>query len=284
MKKWQQGIPMHIQELETTSRQVREDILTMIHQAGSGHPGGSLSAVEILVALYFTDIMRITPDNPTNPEQDKFIISKGHAAPVLYSILCRRGYFSASHLATLRKMGSILQGHPHAGHTPGLDCSSGSLGQGLSIANGIALGYRFRNIDKRVYCLIGDGELQEGQIWEAAMTAAQHKLSNVCAIIDNNHIQLDGHTAHIKNPEPVADKWRAFGWRVLEADGHDLREMYAAYRVAMRERRRPTVIVAETVKGKGVSFMENQADWHGVAPDAEQLKAALAEIAEGVPA
>ncbi|MDR1520378.1 MAG: transketolase [Planctomycetota bacterium] len=269
------------EDLVSVSRQIREDILNMIHQAGSGHPGGSLSAVEILVALYFTDVMRVTPDNPANIEQDRFIISKGHAAPVIYSVLCRRGYFPDFHLSTLRKLGSILQGHPHAKHLPGLDCSSGSLGQGLSIGNGIALGYRRRGVDRRVYCLLGDGELQEGQVWEAAMTAAQHKLSNVCAIVDNNHVQLDGRTEDIKTIEPVAGKWRAFGWRVLEVDGHSLEELYGAYRTAMREKNRPSVIVAETIKGKGVSFMENQAGWHGAAPDAEQLDKALAEIRKG---
>lgn len=269
---------MNSRELQDTCRQVRQDILTMIHAASSGHPGGSLSAVEILVALYFTDIMRVTPDNPDNPEQDRFIISKGHAAPVIYSVLCRKGYFCDSHLPTLRKMGSILQGHPHAAHVPGLDASSGSLGQGLSIANGIALGLRRHGVDRRVYCLLGDGELQEGQIWEAALTAPQHHLANVCAIIDNNHVQLDGRTEDIKKLEPVADKWRAFGWNVLEVDGHNLRALHNAYRAAAAEKTLPTAIVAETVKGKGVSFMENQAGWHGLAPNDEQLCAALEEL------
>ncbi len=269
---------MNAEALERVAQQVRTDILTMVHKAGSGHPGGSLSAVEILVALYFTDMMVVTPDTPGNPDQDRFILSKGHAAPVIYSVLCRKGYFCDSHLPTLRKLGSILQGHPTAKHVPGLDCSSGSLGQGLSIANGIALGYRMQNIQRRVYCLLGDGELQEGQIWEAALTAAQHKLSNVCAIIDNNHVQLDGRTSRIKRMEPVADKWRAFGWNVLEVDGHNLAALYNAYQSAASNKDMPTMIVAETIKGKGVSFMENQAGWHGVAPDAEQLAQALDEV------
>jgi transketolase len=273
-------IVMELERLKGMARQMREDILNMIHLAGSGHPGGSLSAVEILTALYFTDIMRVTPDQPENPVQDRFILSKGHAAPVLYSALCRKGFFGEEHLATLRKLGSILQGHPNAKHMPGLDCSSGSLGQGLSIANGIALGYRNRGVKRRAYCLLGDGELQEGQIWEAALTAAQLGLSNVCAIVDNNHVQLDGRTRDIKRMEPLGDKWRSFGWRVIGVDGHNLCELYNAYRTAMRENRLPTVIIAETVKGKGVSFMENQAAWHGVAPDAQQLRAALAEIRE----
>ena len=271
-------------DLKDVARQVREDILNMVHLAGSGHPGGSLSAVEILVALYFTDIMRVTPDNPENPLQDKFILSKGHAAPVLYSTLCRKGYFCESHLSTLRKLGSICQGHPHAELMPGLDCSAGSLGQGLSIANGIALGFRKQGIDRRAYCLLGDGELQEGQVWEAALTAAQLKLNNICAVVDNNHVQLDGRTEDIKKMEPVSDKWRAFGWNVVEADGHSVCAMYNAYQTAIRCNKQPTVIVAETIKGKGVSFMENQAAWHGVAPDKEQLEKALAEIREGVPA
>ncbi len=274
---------MDPENLKRITRQIRSDILAMIHAAGSGHPGGSLSAVEILTALYFSDdLMHSTPSNPGNPDQDRFIISKGHAAPALYSVLCRRGFFAPSHLGTLRQMGSILQGHPRAGLVPGIDCSSGSLGQGLSIANGIALGFRWRGVGRRVYCLLGDGELQEGQIWEAAMTAAHHKLSNVCAIVDNNHIQLDGRTEDIKSLEPVAEKWRAFGWNVLEVDGHDLAALHAAYLAAKSEESRPTVIIAETVKGKGVSFMENQVAWHGAAPDGEQLARALAEIHGGV--
>ena len=271
---------MELEELEGVARQIRADILNMVHRAGSGHPGGSLSAVEILTALYFTDIMRVSAASPDDPMRDRFILSKGHGAPVLYSTLCRKGFFDAKHLDGLRKLGSMLQGHPNADHMPGLDCSSGSLGQGLSIANGIALGFKKQGIDHRVYCLLGDGELQEGQIWEAALTAAQHNLSNVCAIVDNNHVQLDGRTRDIKVMEPLADKWRAFGWNVLEVDGHSLCELYNAYTSAMRNNSSPTVIIAETVKGKGVSFMENQAAWHGVAPDRVQLEQALAEIME----
>jgi transketolase len=273
---------MEQQELEGMTARIREDILNMIHLAGSGHPGGSLSAVEILAALYFTGIMHVTPDRPDNADQDRFILSKGHAAPVLYSVLCRKGFFDEKHLAGLRSLGGILQGHPNARYVPGLDCSSGSLGQGLSIANGIAIGFRKRGVGRRVYCLLGDGELQEGQVWEAALTASQHRLANVCAVVDNNHVQLDGRTRDIKRMEPLADKWRGFGWNVIPADGHSLCEMYNAYRTAMRLNSRPSVIIAETVKGKGVSFIENQAAWHGLAPDAEQLDRALDEIREGV--
>lgn len=272
---------MNVETLRERAKQIRTDILTMVHQAGSGHPGGSLSAVEIMVALYYTDIMRVKPEQPDDPDRDRFILSKGHAAPVVYSVLCRKGFFCDSHLCSLRKLGSILQGHPHARHVPGLDCSSGSLGQGLSVANGLALGARMKKKDYRVYCLLGDGELQEGQVWEAAMTAAQHKLDNVCAVIDNNHVQLDGRTEDIKMLEPVAAKWRDFGWNVLEVDGHSLQAMYDAYRSAMDAKGKPTVIVAETVKGKGVSFMENQAGWHGLAPNTEQLADALREVAAG---
>lgn len=266
--------------MEGMCRTVRRDILTMIHAAGSGHPGGSLSAVELLVGLYFSGLFRADPTAPEAPDRDRFILSKGHCAPVLYSVLCRRGYFDPVHLGSLRKLGSMLQGHPHAPLVPGLDTSAGSLGQGLSVANGIALGYRLRGSPGRVYCLLGDGELQEGQVWEAALTAAQLQLGRVCAIVDNNHVQLDGPTASIKNVEPVAQKWRSFGWRTIEIDGHDIEAVVEAYRSAMEKEDQPTVVVAETVKGKGVSFMEGEAAWHGQAPGDEQLEAALREIGE----
>lgn len=269
---------MNKEALHEMCKTIREDILTMTHEAGSGHPGGSLSAVEIMTALYFTDIFRCNPKNPSWPERDRFILSKGHAAPVLYSVLCRKGFFGEEHLKTLRKLGSILQGHPHRQSTPGLDASSGSLGQGLSIANGMAMGYKKMGIDGRIYCLIGDGELQEGQIWEAAMTAAQQKLDNVCAIVDNNHVQLDGMTEDICNMEPVAGKWREFNWHVICVNGNSLEEMYSAYKEAMATKGRPTVIVAETTKEKGVSFMENQSSWHGLAPNDEQYKEAMTEV------
>lgn len=268
-------------ELQDIATQIRTDIVNMIHLAGSGHPGGSLSATELMAVLYFDDVIRVDPKNPDSPERDYFILSKGHCAPVLYSVLCRRGFFGEEHLSTLRHLGSILQGHPHAKLVPGLDCSSGSLGQGLSIANGIAMGCRKQKRENRVYCLLGDGELQEGQVWEAAMTAAHHRLFNVCAMIDNNHVQLDGFTRDIKEVEPVADKWRAFGWNVIEIDGHDLFAVRSAFRQAMENKDLPTAIVAETIKGKGVSFMENKAQWHGLAPDKGQLEQALAEIRNG---
>ncbi|MCF0122936.1 MAG: transketolase [Ruminiclostridium sp.] len=256
---------------------MRRDILEMIHAAGSGHPGGSLSCVEILATLYF-DVMRVNPANPSDPNRDRFLLSKGHAAPALYCALAHRGYFDRNLLATLRAFGSPLQGHPHMSSLPGLDCSSGSLGQGLSIANGLAMAAKKQGKNYRTYCLLGDGELQEGQIWEAAMTAAHFGLDNVCVIVDNNGVQLDGNTADIMGVEPVGDKFRAFGWHVVGADGHDVNALQLAFRLAGTTRGRPTAIIAETVKGKGVSFMENQCAWHGKAPDKEELAAALAEI------
>ena len=257
---------------------VRTDILTMVHGAGSGHPGGSLSAAEIMTALYFGDVMRVDPQNPEWEGRDRFILSKGHVAPVVYSVLARKGFFPAEELKTLRKFGSILQGHPHMQSTPGLDCSSGSLGQGLSIANGLAIGFKKQKMDNRVYCLMGDGELQEGQIWEAVMTAAQNKLDNVCAIVDYNHVQLDGTTEDIKDLGDLTEKWHAFGWNVIEVDGHDIEAVLKAFAMAKAFKGKQTVLIANTVKGKGVSFMENDSNWHGTAPNADQLAQALNEI------
>lgn len=256
---------------------VRRDILTMVNAAGSGHPGGSLSSVEILTTLYFS-VMKIDPQNPSNPDRDRFILSKGHVAPVLYSVLARRGYFEPTELNTLRKMGSSLQGHPHMASTPGLDCSSGSLGQGLSVACGLALAAKKQGKPYRTYCLLGDGEIQEGQIWEAAMSAAHIELDNLCAIVDWNGVQLDGTTKEVMNVDPVADKFRAFNWNVLEADGHDTDALLRCFQQAEQTKGQPTVIVAKCVKGKGVSFMEGKCAWHGNAPNAEQLAQALKEI------
>ena len=269
------------QEVKDICVQIRKDIINMVYDAGSGHPGGSLSGVEIMAALYFTDLFRCDTMNPDWKERDRFVLSKGHASPLIYSVLCRKGFFREDELKTFRKMGTILQGHPHRQQVPGLDSSGGSLGQGLSIANGMALGYRMQGIEGRCYCLLGDGEIQEGQVWEAAMTAAQQKLDHVCAIVDNNHVQLDGMTADVCCVEPVADKWRSFGWNVITVDGHDLDALYEAYRSAGETKGRPTVLVAETIKGKGVSFMEGQAGWHGAVPNEEQYKQAMTEIEGG---
>ena len=268
---------MEVFRLKDLCRTVREDIVTMIHKAGSGHPGGSLSATEIMVALYF-DVMKVNPADPDWSDRDRFILSKGHVAPVLYSVLARKGFFPVEELNTLRKFGSILQGHPHKAHTPGLECSAGSLGQGLSVANGIALAFKKLGTAQRVYCLMGDGELQEGQIWEAAMFAPQHHLDNVCAIVDYNHVQLDGTIEEIKRLDNLPARWNDFGWNVIEVDGHDIEAVVHAFRLAARMKGRPSVLIAHTVKGKGVSFMENDCNWHGNSPNAEQLGKALAEI------
>ncbi len=265
-------------DLIQMSKTVRCDILNMIHQAGSGHPGGSLSAADLMVGLYFGGVMQVDPTRPDWKDRDYFILSKGHAAPVLYSVLARKGFFPVEELSTLRQMGSILQGHPHKESTPGLDCSSGSLGQGLSIANGLALGFKKQGRMNRVYCLLGDGELQEGQIWEAVMTAAQHKLDNLCAIVDYNHVQLDGTTEEIKDLGDLCAKWHDFGWNVIELDGHDMEQVLRAYEMAAAFKGKPSVLIANTVKGKGVSFMEGDCAWHGTAPNAEQLERALREI------
>ena len=269
---------MNITELKAMSRTVREDILTMVHKAGSGHPGGSLSATDLMVGLYFGGMMKVDPQNPDWDGRDRFILSKGHVAPVVYSVLARKGFFPVEELGTLRRLGSILQGHPHKQSTPGLDCSSGSLGQGLSIANGLAIGFRKQNKSNRVYCLLGDGELQEGQVWEAVMTAAQNKLDNLCAIVDYNHVQLDGTTEQIKDLGDLAAKWHDFGWNVIQLNGHDMDQVLKAYEMAAAYKGKPSVLIADTVKGKGVSFMEGDCNWHGNAPNAQQLEQALAEI------
>ena len=269
---------MNITELKAMSRTVREDILTMVHKAGSGHPGGSLSATDLMVGLYFGDRINVDPKNPDWEGRDRFILSKGHVAPVLYSVLARKGFFPIEELGTLRKMGSILQGHPHKQSTPGLDCSSGSLGQGLSIANGLAIGFKKQHKTNRVYCLLGDGELQEGQVWEAIMTAAQNKLDNLCAIVDYNHVQLDGTTEQIKDLGDLAAKWHDFGWNVIQLNGHDMDQVLKAYDMAAAYKGKPSVLIADTIKGKGVSFMEGDCNWHGNAPNDQQLEQALAEV------
>ena len=262
--------------LKEMARQYRREILEMITEAGSGHPGGSLSAVEILISLYECK-MRHRPAEPDWPMRDRFVMSKGHASPALYVTLANCGYFPKAELATFRKLGSRLQGHVYAG-VPGVELSTGSLGQGFSVANGIALGARLRGADFRVYCLLGDGEIQEGQVWEAAMTAAHRRLDNVCVILDCNGVQENGPVAVIKGEEPLDEKWRSFGWHVLEADGHDFGEMLSALDEAETVTGKPTIIIAHTVKGKGVSFMEGQAVWHGKAPGREELRRALSDL------
>lgn len=266
---------VNIASLRDKARQFRREILEMIAGAGSGHPGGSLSALEILISLYYYK-MRHKADNPDWPLRDRFIMSKGHAAPVAYVILANCGYFSQEELKTFRKLGSRLQGHIYIG-VPGVEQSTGSLGQGLSVANGIALGARIRDVDFKTYCLVGDGEIQEGQIWEAAMTAGHHKLNNLCAILDSNKVQENGPVSEIKNEEPLLDKWRAFGWHAIEVDGHNFNELIEALNEFDSIKDKPTFIKANTIKGKGVSFMEGQAKWHGKAPGKEELDMALKE-------
>jgi len=263
--------------LREKAKTLRIEILKMLTEAGSGHTGGSLSAADIVTALYFYK-MRHHPNDPKWIERDRFILSKGHAAPVLYAALALSGYFDKSLLRTLRKLGSPLQGHPCSRKLPGIEISTGSLGQGLSIANGIALGLKLDSLSSRVYCLLGDGEIQEGQVWEAAMTASHYNLDNLCAIIDNNGLQIDGHCCDVMCVEPIVDKWAAFGWHVLDINGHDMEAIVSALNEAETLKGKPTMIVARTVKGKGVSFFEGKVEYHGLAPTHEELEKALKEL------
>ncbi|HAG44917.1 MAG TPA: transketolase [Clostridium sp.] len=267
-----------LDQLKDIAKEIRKDIVTMLTESASGHPGGSLSAVEILTTLYFNE-MNVDPSNPKNPKRDRFVLSKGHAAPVLYSTLVEKGFFERSELMKLRKIGSILQGHPNMNYVPGVDMSTGSLGQGISTAVGMALAGKLDNSEYRVYTLLGDGELQEGQVWEAAMSAAHYKLGNLTAFVDYNGLQIDGDISEVMNPNPIADKFAAFCWNVIELeDGHDLVAIKNSIEEAKKITNKPTVVVCKTIKGKGVSFMENQAGWHGTAPNKEQCDLALKEI------
>jgi transketolase len=269
----------NLADLRQKARMLRIDIIKMLALAGSGHPGGSLSSADILVALYFHK-MRHNPKNPNWPDSDRFILSKGHCCPALYGVLSMAGYFEREHLWTLRKLGSILQGHPSSTSTPGITISSGSLGQGLSVANGIALAGKLDGRQYRVYCMLGDGESQEGQVWEASMTSYHRKLDNLCAIIDHNGLQIDDRVSCIKEPISYAKKWSSFGWHTIEIDGHDMRGIIQALDEAEEVKCVPTMIVANTIKGKGVPFMENQLGWHGRAPNEIEAKKAL-EYLEG---
>lgn len=268
-----------ISELKKQAAEVRCRIIEMIYEAQAGHPGGSLSSADIVTALYFR-VMRIDPDNPDWPDRDRFILSKGHACPVWYSALAERGYFDKSHLKTLRKLNSILQGHADMIKTPGVDMTVGSLGQGFSAGLGMALSGKLRNKDYRVWVVLGDGEVQEGSVWEAAMAGAKWKLDNLIAIVDKNGLQNDTFVNDVMPIDPLTDKWKAFGWNVLEIDGHDMEQVVAALEEAQAVNGMPTVIIAQTIKGKGVSFMENVAEWHGKAPSAEQMQRALQDIKE----
>jgi len=264
-------------DLEAIANQMRIDIIESLAAAGSGHPGGSLSCADILAVLYF-EKMNIDPENPHWEDRDRLVLSKGHAAPALYAALAERGFFPREDLITLRKYGSHLQGHPNMADTPGVDMSTGSLGQGLSAANGMALAGRLDGKDYYVYCIMGDGEIQEGQIWEAAMSAGHYHLDHVIGFVDHNGLQIDGTNDEVMTVNPIGDKFAAFGWNVLSVDGHDLEAISAAIDEAKATKGMPTVIVCETIKGKGVSFMENAVNWHGAAPNAEQAAVALAEL------
>ncbi|MBU3089099.1 transketolase [Clostridium gasigenes] len=267
----------NVQELKAIAKTVRGDIVSMLTESASGHPGGSLSAADIVTALFFGE-MNIDVNNPKDENRDRFVLSKGHAAPVLYSALARKGYFPVEELKTLRKIGSRLQGHPSMRCLPGIDMSTGSLGQGISSAVGMALAGKIDNKSYRVYTILGDGELEEGQVWEATMCAAHYKLNNLTAFIDFNGLQIDGNIEEVMNPSPIDTKFEAFGWNTIIIDGHNMDEILAAIEKAKACTDKPTAIICKTVKGKGVSFMENKASWHGTAPSKEQCMQALTEI------
>ncbi len=268
--------PDQINELQEKARQIRRLIVEMIGKAGSGHPGGSLSATDLIIALFFS-VMRHNPKEPKWPGRDRFHMSKGHCCPLWYAVLAESGYFPKDKLWTLRKFGSMLQGHPDR-RTPGVEVASGSLGQGLSVALGMSLAGKMDKEDYRVYCLMGDGEVQEGNIWEAAMAASHYKCDNLCGILDYNGFQIDGKTTEIMNLEPLRDKWLAFGWHVININGHDMQEILSAYEQAKKIKGKPSIIIARTTKGKGVSFMENVVDFHGRAPTKEETERALKEL------
>lgn len=265
------------EELINIAKIIRKDIVSMLTESASGHPGGSLSATDIITTLFFNE-MNIDPKNPKMEDRDRFVLSKGHAAPALYSALARRGFFDPKELNTLRKIGSNLQGHPNMNDLPGIDMSTGSLGQGISAAVGMALAGKLDNKNYRVYSLLGDGELEEGQVWEAAMSGAHYNLDNLTIFIDFNGLQIDGDITEVMNPSPIDKKFEAFGWNVLVIDGHNYDEILDAIEKAKNHKGQPTAIVCKTVKGKGVSFMENEAGWHGNAPSKEQCEQALKEI------
>ena len=264
-------------ELMKTANEVRKGIVTAVHSAKAGHPGGSLSAADIFTYLYFEE-MNIDPKEPKKADRDRFVLSKGHTAPGLYSVLAQRGYFSVEDLKTLRHTGSYLQGHPDMKHIPGVDMSSGSLGQGISAAVGMAIAGKLDNADYRVYTLLGDGEIQEGQVWEAAMLAAHKKLDNLVVIVDNNNLQIDGAIDEVNSPYPIDKKFEAFNFHVINIDGNDFDQIDAALKEAKTVKGCPTAIIAKTIKGKDVSFMENQAGWHGKAPNDEEYAVAMADL------
>ena len=269
---------MNVQELKKVANQVRKNIVTEVFYAKAGHPGGSLSAAEIYTYLYMEE-MNVDPENPTDPDRDRFVLSKGHTCPGLYGVMAEKGYFAREELKTFRHLGSRLQGHPSMHYLPGIDMSSGSLGQGISCAVGMALAAKLQDKDYRTYTLLGDGEIQEGQVWEASMFAAAKKLDNLCVIVDNNNLQIDGTIEEVNSPYPIDRKFEAFNFHVINVeDGHDFEQLAAAFAEAKTVKGQPTAIICKTTKGKGVSFMENNVGWHGKAPNEEQYKVAMADL------
>lgn len=266
-----------IQELEEMAKKIRRDIIEEVYVAKSGHPGGSLSITDVLTVLYFNQ-MNISPDKVNDENRDRLVLSKGHSCPALYATLANRGYFSKELLKEFRKIDGVLQGHPDMKKIPGVDMSSGSLGQGLSAANGMALASKLEKRGFRVYCILGDGEIQEGQVWEAAMSAAHYKLDNLCVIVDNNNLQIDGEVSKVKNVYPIDEKFKSFGFETINIDGNNIEEIIEAFQQAKITKGKPTAIIAKTVKGRGVSFMENNVSWHGKAPSEEEYQKALSEI------
>ena len=266
-----------VNELQKYANKIRQGVIKAVYSAKSGHPGGSLSIAEILAVLYFNQ-MNIDERNPKAKERDRLVLSKGHTSPALYSALALRGFFDVKDLENFRNIKSNLQGHPDMKNIPGVDASTGSLGQGLSIANGMAISSKMDSEGVRVYCICGDGEIEEGQIWEAAMTSAHYKLDNLCLIIDNNNLQIDGKVSEVMNIYPIDEKFRSFGFEVINVDGHNISELISAFEQAKKTKGKPTAIIANTIKGKGVSFMENKVEWHGKAPDEEQFNQAIKEL------
>ena len=266
-----------MENLEEKALNIRKNIVEMIYEAQSGHPGGALSCADLLTALYFSE-MNVDVNNSQNENRDRLVLSKGHASAALYATLAEKGFIAKEDLKGFRNINSILQGHPDRKKIPGVDMSTGSLGQGLSAANGMALSAKLDNKDYRVYCALGDGEIEEGQVWEAAMSSSHYKLDNLCVIVDNNNLQIDGTVDKVMSPYPIVDKFKSFGFHTIEIDGHDYEQIIKAFDEAKTIKEKPTAIIAETIKGKGVSFMENKADWHGKAPNEEELTQAMQDL------
>ena len=267
----------NIRQLQEIAKNIRRGIIEAVYNGQSGHPGGSLSIADIMTVLYFYE-MNIDPQNPKDENRDRLVLSKGHCAPALYSALANRGYFNIEELKTLRNIESRLQGHPDMNKIPGVDMTTGSLGQGLSAANGMAIAGKLDNKDYRVYCIMGDGEIEEGQVWESAMASSKYKLDNLCVIVDNNNLQIDGTIEEVMSSYPIDEKFKSFGFQVINIDGHNLQEIIDAFDVARNIKDKPVCIIAKTIKGKGVSFMENKAEWHGKAPNKEQYEQAIEEL------